>query len=238
MTLNVKRIIVKKRRNKMRHFLISNIFITKGITVLLFLGSVIDADSQNINNFNDSIKNSGTFIDTKDNKEYKWVKVGEQIWMAENYAYKADSGCYIYKNRRRTIKKWGYLYTRDAAIKNAPKGWHLPSDEEYRTLMVYITYRDSVEKYNPHTVFDSLKVDRYNLNFVYNGVYYFIDDIYLRGWFPFYSISLWTSELWYSPKQEVRYSKFYHSKFYKSTSCAVEFDGVAMPVRYIKDIDK
>jgi hypothetical protein len=30
---------------------------------------------------------SGTFIDSRDNHEYKWVRLGDQIWMAENLAY-------------------------------------------------------------------------------------------------------------------------------------------------------
>ena len=30
---------------------------------------------------------SGTFVDERDNREYSWVKIGEQIWMAENLKY-------------------------------------------------------------------------------------------------------------------------------------------------------
>ena len=36
------------------------------------------------------IGQSGTFEDERDGKTYKWVRVGDQIWMVQNLAYKAD----------------------------------------------------------------------------------------------------------------------------------------------------
>ncbi len=34
-----------------------------------------------------TVDSTGTFIDSRDNTEYKWVKIDNQIWMAENLAY-------------------------------------------------------------------------------------------------------------------------------------------------------
>ena len=36
-------------------------------------------------------QDSGTFTDARDGKEYKWVRIGEQIWMAENLQFDAPN---------------------------------------------------------------------------------------------------------------------------------------------------
>ncbi len=77
----------------------------------------------------------GTFIDERDHKVYKTVKIGNQIWMAENLAYKANSGCLAYNNDERNVSKYGYLYNWEIACKVAPQGWHLPNLEEFETLL-------------------------------------------------------------------------------------------------------
>jgi len=86
----------------------------------------------------------GTFTDSRDGKKYKTVEIGSQIWMAQNLDYHGEDGflglCYgdVPKNKIRkpeNCKKYGRLYDWEEALKACPSGWHLPSYEEWQTLV-------------------------------------------------------------------------------------------------------
>ena len=91
--------------------------------------------------------NFGIFTDERDNKKYKWVRVGNQIWMAQNLAFKAESGCSPFRWKKRKAEKEGYLYEWETAQRVAPKGWHLASEEEYLQLIKYIGGTNQVNTY-------------------------------------------------------------------------------------------
>jgi uncharacterized protein (TIGR02145 family) len=79
----------------------------------------------------------GTFTDNRDGQKYKWVKIGNQFWMAENLNY-YTSGTWSYNNQTSNDALYGRYYTWYTAKTICPVGWHLPSDTEWTELTNYL----------------------------------------------------------------------------------------------------
>lgn len=78
------------------------------------------------------------FIDERDGSKYKTIRIGNQICFAENFAFKTDNGQWsLYKNNLHDSKRYGYLYTWNIAKEICPVGWHLPTKNEWETLIKY-----------------------------------------------------------------------------------------------------
>jgi uncharacterized protein (TIGR02145 family) len=75
-----------------------------------------------------------SFTDSRDGKEYKTVKIGTQIWMAENLSYDVE-GSKSYDNSPANCAKYGRLYIWEAAMAACPIGWHVPTKAEWMQLL-------------------------------------------------------------------------------------------------------
>ena len=117
------RIIVKKRL----------IFIS-----LLVLSRAVMLSSQSKQEFQDDTLSAGSFRDLRDGSTYKYIRIGDQVWMSQNINYLTFKGSDCYKKDPDNCDKYGRLYNLDAAMIACPDGWHLPSDEEWKTLERYL----------------------------------------------------------------------------------------------------
>lgn len=77
---------------------------------------------------------SGTYVDPRDGESYRWVRIGEQLWMAENLRFATTEGSWCWDNNEQECTTRGRFYNWETAQRVAPPGWHLPSDEEWKTL--------------------------------------------------------------------------------------------------------
>ncbi len=75
----------------------------------------------------------GTFIDARDGEVYRYTTIGNQVWMAENLKYEDSTSFCFYTEDN--CKEKGRIYPHHSALVLCPNGWHLPSQNEWETLI-------------------------------------------------------------------------------------------------------
>ena len=95
-----------------------------------------DQTTQNI-----EVNNGGggetSFKDPRDNQTYAIKQIGDQTWFTENLNYPSN-GSWCYDDDPANCETYGRLYDWETAKTACPTGWHLPSDQEWKQLEMYL----------------------------------------------------------------------------------------------------
>ena len=138
-------------------------------------------------------KKYGTFVDSRDNKVYRTVKIGTQTWMAQNLNYDGVMS-YCPGNTEKGCDDFGRLYSwakamnlddmyNDAKAFNSkdkdsilvrpvqgvcPKGWHVADSLEFATLTEYAIQYAGNNHYDepPYETMSSQNEDAWEENYV------------------------------------------------------------------------
>ena len=146
--------------------------------------------------FSRSDPNNGTLFDTRDGQSYPVVKIGNQIWLAENFRYlpsieKGDKYCNsnVYENNNDYLDlHYGRLYDWNTANSIAPEGWNLPSKEDFQELINYIMLENRI----PLTEISSNRSINLSFNLVKNYLNVVIGGyLYINTFLMFGDILFW-----------------------------------------------
>jgi uncharacterized protein (TIGR02145 family) len=107
-------------------------------TIASRCGLITAATAVDVYNAGSECLEKGTFIDPRDGEVYGWVRIGSQVWMAENLRFKTESGSWCWENDEAECKKRGRFYNWETAQRVAPPGWHVASENEWQKLELYL----------------------------------------------------------------------------------------------------
>ena len=209
---------------------------------------------------------TSSFIDSRDNRQYRTVKIGEQVWMAENLDAslyrngdavelvnsnskwgKAQGACCYYNKSNGEGDRFGKLYNWLAVVDPrglAPEGWHIPSDEEWKELEMfmgmsrihadYSGWRGEKEGGFLKTPGEEIWIapnldaeDKYGFEGLPGGYRDVSGDFYVKGYGGY----------WWTSTREEEYFAWYRSLYHSASKIhrKVGYSGDGFSVRCIRD---
>jgi uncharacterized protein (TIGR02145 family) len=178
---------------------------------------------------------TASFADPRDGQVYRTVRLSGRWWMAQNFNYDT-LGSYCYGSDYKNCETYGRLYTITTAKNASPPGWHLPTDDEWRTLEAYLGIPNkeinTIGFRGVNAGYLLRKEEGVGFNAKYSGYAY--SRYYLR----YYSIS--QSAYFWTSSNDPGDSKYWIRQL-TSTSGGIERSKIsaasyAFSVRYIQDL--
>ena len=166
-------------------------------------------------------------------RPYKYVKIGSQIWMAENVNHLISGESFCYEGKEANCNLYGRHYSAAGAEKACPTGWKLPSKSEFENLVVTVDVNLGGTYYEYNSAGKALKE---------GGSSGF--DLLLAGWKVYQGEwrylgeegSLWTATSGSDFRNYFKVNKDNNEA--KITSANTDNGKIHMSVRCIKDTSK
>ncbi len=76
----------------------------------------------------------GKFTDTRDGKEYSWIRFGDKIWMTQNLNFNIRNS-FLRGDDKYESPQAGRAYGKDVIWDACPDGWDIPTLDEWITLV-------------------------------------------------------------------------------------------------------
>jgi uncharacterized protein (TIGR02145 family) len=153
--------------------------------------------------------NPDTLNDKRDGQTYKIVKIGKQTWMAQNLNYQTKSGSWCYKDSVSYCKQYGRLYDWKTATTVCPKGWRLPSSEDWNRLVATADGKMLKSKSGWNNLDDDESgngTDNYGFSALPGGYRYYGGDFRYAGNYS----GWWTATEYISVSAYFRYMYYYY----------------------------
>ena len=108
--------------------------------------------------------------DLRDGKSYKTIKIGEQVWMAENLKYE-NHNSFCKKNDSAQCNEIGRFYKWRSAMSACPNGWRLPSREDWMNLKNAVGNTEKLYKWDKDNPEIDYQISAPNFNALTIGIF-------------------------------------------------------------------